>query len=110
MMCSLFTFQAQLRGDKRSAPVVVKASREWIEQFISLREFTELFGGYALWRAPATPTREMPGEGLGVWGRRNASKLRRILRERGATFRVVEGEGPNQKLAQLSLLGPLADK
>ena len=63
-----------------------------------------------MWRAPTTATREMPGEGLGVWGRRNASKLRRILRERGATFRVVEGEGPNQKLAQLILLGPLADK
>jgi hypothetical protein len=109
-MSSLFTFQAQLWGNKRSAPVVVKASREWVEQFISLREFAELFGGYALWRAPETPTREMPGEALGVWGRRNASKLRRILRERGATFRVVEGEGPHQKLAMLNQLGPLAYK
>jgi len=41
----------------------------------------------------------MPGEGLGVWGRRNVSKLRRILRERGASFKVVDGEGPVQQIA-----------
>ena len=109
-MNELFTFSAHIWGDKRSAAVVVKGSRAWLEHFISLREFAELFGGYALWRAPKHPTKEMPGEGLGVWGRRNASKLRRILRERGATFRIVEGEGPDQKLAMLSQLGPLAYK
>jgi hypothetical protein len=98
----LFTFQAHIFGDKRSAPVVIKASREWLEQFIPLREFAELFGGYALWRAPQQQTDEMPGEALGVWGRRNASKMRRVLRERGALFTVVQGEGPRQQLAILN--------
>ena len=109
-MNPLFTFETNLFGDKRSPPIVTKASREWLEQFISLREFAELFGGYALWRAPENPTDEMPGEGLGVWGRRNASKLRRILRERGAEFHVIQGEGPHQRLAMLNQMGPLAYK
>lgn len=92
-------------AEKRSPPIVTKANRQWPEDFISLREFAELFGGYALSRAPEDPTDEMPGEALGVWGRRNASKLRRILRERGAEFHVVQGEGPRQPLAMLNQTG-----
>jgi len=106
----LFTFETYLFGAKRSPPIVTKASRQWLEQFITLQEFAELFGGYALWRAPENPTAEMPGEALGVWGRRNVSKLRRILRERGAQFHVVHGEGPRQQLAMLNQMGSLAYK
>ena len=94
----LFTYRTYLLGSKRS-PIVIKGSREWIEKYIPIGEFSELFGGYVLWREPKRKSKEMPGEGLGVWGRRNASKLRRILRERGAVFEVVEGEGPAQSVA-----------
>jgi hypothetical protein len=104
-MNSLFTFRAPLFGEKRSAPVVIKGSRQWVEGFIPLREFAELFGGYALWRPSERKTNEILGEALGVWGHRNVSKLRRILRERGAVFQVVEGEGPPQELAMLNQIG-----
>ena len=95
----LFSYQTHLLGDKRSSPIIIKGSRDWIEEYIPFNEFTQIFGGYLLLREPHEPSEVMPGEGLGVWGRRNASKLRRILRERGATFEVIEGEGPAQQIA-----------
>jgi hypothetical protein len=98
-LASLFCFQTHLLGNKRSAPIVIKGSREWIEQYIPFQEFTEIFAGYLLWREPQKASKMMPGEALGVWGRRNVSKLRRILRERGANFEVLEEEGPSQQLA-----------
>lgn len=98
-MSRLFIFQVHLLGDKRSLPIVIKGSREWIEEYIPFQEFTEIFGGYLLWRTASKPSEIMPGEALGVWGKRNVSKLRRILRERGASFEVVEGEGPVQAIA-----------
>jgi hypothetical protein len=98
----LFTYRADLFGTRRSSPVITKGSRAWIEQYIPLEEFPKLFGGYILWDEPEAQTMEMAGAALGVWGKRNASKLRRILRERGAVFDVVEGEGPSQHLAMRS--------
>lgn len=97
-MQHLYHFHASWITDKRSAPMVLKGSREWIERYIPMSEFTDLFGGYVTWRPPETPSDQMRGEGLGVWGRRNVSRLRRLLRERGAEFEVVNGEGPKQNL------------
>lgn len=98
----LYIFPAPWIRDARSIPNVIKGSREWIEEFVPLEEFLELFGGYVTWRPPQTPTEEMVGEGLGVWGKRNVSRFRRILKERGAEFEVVNGEGPKQSLLMRS--------
>ncbi len=95
----LFLFRMPLLGNRRSFPIVIKGSRAWIEQHIPIEEFLELFGGYALWREPEAKSEEMPDEALGVWGSRNASKLRRTLRERGAIFEVIDGKRPKQSLA-----------
>ncbi len=64
----LFNYQTELLGQKRSAPIVIKGSRRWIEQFIPLKEFGDLFGGYVLWRPPDQKTAQMPDEAVGVWG------------------------------------------
>jgi hypothetical protein len=96
---TLFIFQAHLFGADRSPVVVIKGDRQWIERYIPLEEFPVLFGGYILWREPEERSPDMLGEALGVWSRRKTSKLRRILRERGAIFNVIEGEGPSQALA-----------
>ncbi|MBK7393407.1 MAG: hypothetical protein IPI64_08920 [Chloracidobacterium sp.] len=94
----LFQFPRTWISDQRSVPLVIKGDREWIEQYISVDEFAEMFGGYATWRPPDDPTDMMRGEGLGVWGKRNISRFKRILRERGAEFDVVDGEGPKQQI------------
>ena len=89
----VYTFNAPLLGYTRSIPAVVKCERQWVDQFIPLDEFEELFGGYITWR----PTEEI-GETIGVWGDRNASRFQRTLRERGAEFDVVDNEGPKQSI------------
>jgi hypothetical protein len=96
---TLFTFQARLFGVRRSEVHVIKGSREWVEQYIPMKEFAPLFGGYIIWREPETKTLQMPDEAIGVWGKRKASTFRRLLKERGAVFKIVEDEGPIQQLA-----------
>lgn len=88
---NVYLFETPLHGDRRSVPVVIKADRKWVEGFIPIREFETLFGGYITFQ----PTEEV-GESLGVWGKRNVSRFRRILRERGVDFAIVNGEGPRQ--------------
>ena len=97
-MQQLFHFPIQGISAARSIPFAIKGDRAWVEQYIKLEEFTDLFGGYATWRPPDVPTEMMGGEALGVWGNRNISRFRRILRERGAEFEVINGEGPRQDI------------
>lgn len=96
----IYQFRSHWFTDGRAERIVVKASEAWVFQFIPFSEFSPLFGGYARWHEPRTPTAHMPSHAIGVWGRRNVSKFRRILKERGATFTVVEGEGPEQHLSR----------
>lgn len=82
--------------------LTIRGARDAIERFIPLAEFGTLFGGYVIWRAPAHPTAEIPGEALGVWSRRACKRFRRILRERGATLEVRREAGPVQSLKTLN--------
>lgn len=95
-MAVVFQYDMDWTFDRRTEPTVMKASRAWVERFIPLEEFPALFGGYICWHAPDQPTREMPGEALGVWGRSNTVRFKRELRRRGAVLTVVKGEGPKQ--------------
>lgn len=88
----IYNFDSPILGYNRSIPAVVKGELEWVAQFIPVAEFQELFGGYITWH----PTDEI-GETIGVWGKRNVSRFRRILRERGAEFEIVNDEGPIQR-------------
>ena len=81
--------------------LTIRGPRDAVERFIPFAEFEALFGGWALWAAPARPTPEMPGEALGVWSRRTCKRFRRILRERGATLEIRREPGPAQRLVQL---------
>lgn len=97
-MQQLFHFPVDWTSAAKSVPFAIKGDRPWIEQYIKIDEFLDLFGGYATWRPPDVPTEMMHGEALGVWGKRNISRFRRILRERGAEFEVIDGEGPKQHI------------
>ena len=96
----IFQYRADWCTDGRDEPVVAEADRSWVEKYIPKEEFPELFGGYVTWRVPESPTDEMPGEAIGVWGRRKVSRFRRILREREADYNVEEDHGPNQTLME----------
>jgi hypothetical protein len=83
--------------------LTIRGPRDAVERFIPRAEFDDLFGGWALWGAPAHPTPEMPDQALGVWSRRTCARFRRILRERGATLDVRREAGPVQPIVQFSV-------
>jgi hypothetical protein len=99
MQILVYEFRAPLHTATGTWPVVVKAARAQVEPLIPLHEFAALFGGYVMW-APALELGA--GVSVGVWGRRNAGRFRRILRERGAVVRIAHESGPDQPLALVS--------
>ena len=88
--------------DGRSERIIIKASQSWVFNFIPKKEFGQLFGGNAQWQPPDEYHKDMPDTAIGVWGRREVSRFRRILRERGAVFTVILNEGPKQRLKSIS--------
>jgi hypothetical protein len=92
----VYEFRAPLQTATGTWPVVVKAARAQVEPLIPLDELASLFGGYVMW-APAPEAGA--GVSVGVWGRRNAGRFRRMLRERGAVVRISHDAGPDQPLA-----------
>ena len=96
-------FEAPMAGARASRPpaLTVRGPRDAVERFIPLADFGPLFGGWALWEPAPWPTPDLPGEALGVRGRRRCKRFRRVLRERGATLEVRRERGPEQRLAQL---------
>lgn len=89
-------------------PITIRGERDAIEQFIPLKEFKPLFGGYAMWSAPKHPIPELSGQALGVWSRRTCTRFRRILRARGASVEVRKERGPEQRLSRTVTLLVLA--
>ena len=72
--------------------VVCIGARKQLEGLLSTELLSVTFLGYALYRDP-TET-----EYIGVWGVRNASKLRRLLQERGAQITIHRRSPPGVRL------------
>lgn len=56
--------------------------------FGSTAQFEAFFGGGATFGPPSNP------DYLGVWGRRNASRFRRLIREALGPIEIVDAEPP----------------
>ena len=80
----LYEAPMEYGAGRRVPPVTIRGARDAIERFIPEDDFGRLFDRRAVWRTSAFPVVELPGEAIGVWGRRKCQRLRRILRERGA--------------------------
>lgn len=59
-----------------------------IAAFGSIAEFETFFGGGVTYGSPSHP------KYLGVWGRRNSSRLRRIVREAAGPIEIIDSEPP----------------
>ena len=57
------------------------ASRYRVERLLGAGAVSSIFHGYIIYRAPY-------GDFLGVWGARNTSRFRRLLREAGAEITI----------------------
>jgi hypothetical protein len=96
----LYEYQFGVGISRRSPPVMIRGARDAVERFIPHSEFGVLFQRVAIWREPDQPEPDMPGEAIGVWGRRRCRRLRRILRERGAIVEVRHEPGPVQTIGR----------
>ena len=73
--------------------LVCIAERAKMERFIPKTEVAWAFSGHAVYRRWPWKTY------VGVWGRKNASRLRRFLRERGAEVTIHRESPPHLRLA-----------
>jgi hypothetical protein len=80
---SVHEYRANWYSDGRSDRIVTQGDAKFVERYIPQNEFPKLFGGFIRSRSP-----DGGREFLGVWGRREGSRFRRLLRERGATFEI----------------------
>jgi hypothetical protein len=76
------------KGSKRHH---LDGERTFIERYVRLNEFDSLFGGKML-LVDASGNSEF----VGVWGRQAISRLKRVLRERGAEFVVRDADANNR--------------
>jgi hypothetical protein len=70
------------------APIVCIAKRSSLKRYMSKDEIDKAFSGYVSYHQPLWKLY------LGVWGRRNGSRFRRFLRERGAEVVLHHEEPP----------------
>jgi hypothetical protein len=85
-------YEYRLDWSKGSERRHIDGERRFVERFIPMDEFKELFGGYALLR-----DRSGGLEFLGVWGRQEIARFKRALRSRGAVF-IVRSEDTNNRV------------
>ena len=95
----LYEFTSNWYRDGRSERTTCQGRRSFVQGFIPLREFADLFGGHVL----SEDSSEQ--QFLGVWGRRKCQLFRRILRERGAQF-DLRREMPKLRLRILAVERP----
>ena len=82
--------------------VVCIANRAQMKAFIKKSEMGSLFSGYVVFRDRPWPWGQSY---IGVWGERNASKFRRLLRERGANVQIVEHAPEGARIAYFTKCG-----
>jgi hypothetical protein len=81
-----------------SNTVVCVGEKERIETAFGGGQLAVLFKGEAIYRND-TSNRSY----LGVWGARNASRLRRLLREQGVELLIKRTRPPNTRLSSLKV-------
>jgi len=98
---TLYQYQEKWEGETEPGRYIICGDQEFITKYIPKKEFAELFGGYCIWGI--RNKWYLPDDSLiGVYGKRNASRLRRILKERGVEFTVVNGSHPQSRLKSIT--------
>ncbi len=76
---------------RSGATVFCDGETSYVENLLKPDDFILPFGGWI------ASTDEVTGKGyFGVWGRRNAKRFRRLLRERGAHITIVRQDQPGR--------------
>lgn len=82
---------AESRGEwQGSPPIVCIGPKRFVSDYMNEKDFRAIFEGYVVYRDDDTGA-----DYIGVWGARNAAKFRRLLRTRGAKFKLNRGFLPS---------------
>ena len=82
----------EYRSPAFGAAILCDGETSCIEQLLKPDDFIIPFGGWI------ALTDDLTGRAyLGVWGRRNAQRFRRLLRERGAHLTIVRQDQPGRR-------------
>jgi len=87
-------YEYKLDWSKGSKRHHLDGERKFIERYVRLDEFDSLFGGKMLLIDASGKS-----EFVGVWGRQAISRLKRILKERGAEF-VIRDADANDRVVK----------
>jgi hypothetical protein len=98
----LYEYREKWEGEKPPGRYIICGEKAFIAKYIKKQEFAELFGSYVIWKVKNKNWFFSDYLSIGVYGKRNASRLKRILRERGAEFRIVEGLEPKSRLSSIT--------
>jgi hypothetical protein len=96
-MIGVYQFRESGRYWKGNSPTVCAGLHSKVSAVIDTEEMKALFGGYVVYESGGGD------EYIGVWGGRNASRLRRLLRERGAALHLVPGSPPDLRVKVIAV-------
>ena len=77
--------------------VICVGEREEIEEALGLGQLKEIFEGEVVYRNDS-----IKKDYVGVWGARNASRLRRLLRDQGVALLIQRTRPPDTRLLSFS--------
>ena len=98
---NLFQYREKWEGEATPGRYITCRDFRFITHYIPKKEFAELFGGYCIWRIQ-NKWYLPENSSLGVYGKRNANRLRRLLKERGAEFSVIDCPQPKSRLKSIT--------
>jgi len=75
--------------------LVVDALAPWVREYITNDEFPSVFGG-SIFTTDSSDGNSASYKG--VWGRNNVRLFKRLLRQRGAVFRVYRVDGACRRI------------
>lgn len=82
---------------RNGAAIFCDGETSYVENFLKPDDFILPFGGWIASMDDGTGKTY-----FGVWGRRNAQRFRRLLRERGAQITIVRQDQPERRLRRLA--------
>ena len=97
----LYQYREKWGPESDPGRYIIHGEKKVITTYIPKKEFAELFGGYCIWGL-RKKWYQLDGESIGVYGKRQVSRFKRILSDRGAKFTVINSPQPKSRLKSIT--------
>ena len=84
-------YQYRDKWDCQATPAryIICGKKSFITKYIKKKEFADLFGGHVIWIVKNDKRFISYHFSIGIYGKRNIGRFKRILKERGAYFNII---------------------